>query len=70
MLIGILNKILLTIFIMAILNILRHVYYFSQAVSTSTEDEPKKYRIEKVSLYMLGISIAYIISAIMTGITI
>lgn len=70
MLIGILNKILLMFFIMACLNILRHVYYFSQAVLTSTEEEPKKYKIENVSLYTLGVSIAYILSAIITGITI
>ena len=70
MLIGILNKILIMLFIMACLNILRHAFYFSQAVLTSTEEEPKKYRIENVSLYLLGISIAYILSAIITGITI
>jgi hypothetical protein len=55
---------------MACLNVLRHVFYFSQAVLTSTEEEPKKYKIENVSVYLLGISIAYILSAIITGITI
>jgi hypothetical protein len=70
MLIDILNKILIMLFIMACLNVLRHVFYFSQAVLTSTEEEPKKYKIENVSVYLLGISIAYILSAIITGITI
>ncbi len=54
---------------MSSLNVLRHVYYFIQAVLTSTEEEPKKYRIPNVSLYLLGVSIAYILSAIITGIT-
>lgn len=70
MLIGILNKIFFTLFFMACLNVLRHCYYFIQAVLTSTEEEPKKYKIEKVSLYLLSISIAYILSIIFTGITI
>jgi hypothetical protein len=70
MLVDILNKILLMLFFMSCLNLLRHVYYFTQAVLTSTEEEPKKYRIPNVSLYILGISIAYILSAIFTGITI
>jgi hypothetical protein len=70
MLIGILNKILLMFFIMACLNVLRHAFYFSQAVLTSTEEEPKKYRVQNISLYLLGVSIAYILSAIITGITI
>jgi hypothetical protein len=69
MLVDILNKILLILFFMSSLNVLRHVYYFIQAVLTSTEEEPKKYRIPNVSLYLLGVSIAYILSAIITGIT-
>ena len=70
MLIGILNRILLILFFISCLNVLRHVYYFIQAVVTSTDEEPKKYRIPSVSLYLLGISIAYILSVIFTGITI
>lgn len=70
MLIDILNKILLTLFIMACLNTFRHGYYFLQAVLTSTDEEPKKYKIPNVSLYLLGISIAYILSSIITGIII
>lgn len=70
MLIDILNKILVISFFMSCLNVLRHGYYFIQAVVTSTDEEPKKYRIEKVSLYLLSMSIAYILSAIFTGITI
>ena len=70
MLIVILNKIFLILFFMSCLNLIRHTYYFLQAGLTSTEEEPKKYRISNVSLYLLGISIAYILSVIFTGITI
>lgn len=65
----ILNKILLVTFFMACLNLIRHGYYFLQAAFTATEDEPKKYKISKMSLFLLGISIAYILSVFITGIT-
>lgn len=55
---------------MACLNVIRHVYYFSQAVITSSNEEPKKYKISNISLYLLGVSIAYILSSIITGIII
>jgi len=70
MLIVILNKIFLILFFMSCLNLIRHTYYFLQAGLTSTEEEPKKYRISNVSLYLLSISIAYILSVFITGITI
>jgi hypothetical protein len=70
MLIVILNKIFLILFFMSCLNIIRHGYYFLQAGLTSTEEEPKKYRISNVSLYLLSVSIAYILSVIFTGIII
>ena len=55
---------------MSCLNLIRHGYYFLQAALSSTDEEPKKYRISNVSLYLLGISIAYILSVFITGITI
>jgi hypothetical protein len=70
MLIVILNKIFLILFFMSCLNLIRHGYYFLQAALSSTDEEPKKYRISNVSLYLLGISIAYILSVFITGITI
>jgi hypothetical protein len=55
---------------LACLNVVRHAYYFIQAVVTSTEEEPKKYKMPKLQLNLLGISIAYILSVLITGITI
>jgi hypothetical protein len=70
MFIVILNKLLIVLFMLACLNVVRHAYYFIQAVVTSTEEEPKKYKMPKLQLNLLGISIAYILSVLITGITI
>ena len=69
MLVDILNKILILSFFMSCLTTLRHGYYFIQAFLSSTEETPVKYRISNTSLILLGISIAYILSVIFTGIT-
>lgn len=53
---------------MACLTTVRHGYYFIQAFFTSTEEAPVKYRVSKVSLVFLCLSIAYILSVIFTGI--
>lgn len=68
MLLDIINKLLIICFFMASLTTLRHVYYFIQAFIISNEETPVKYRVSKISLLFLGISIAYILSVIFTGI--
>jgi hypothetical protein len=70
MLIDILNKFLMVLFFVSCLNTIRHTYYFIQAWFTSTDDEPVKYTISNKSLFLLGVSIAYIITSIFTGIKI
>lgn len=70
MLTVILNKLLLVLFFMALLNTLRHTYYFIQAFFTSTEEQPIKYRLPSTSLWLLGMSLAYILTVIFTGLTI
>ena len=66
----IINKILIILLFLAILNTLRHTYYFVQTWFTATEEEPVKYRLSNKSLFLLGVSIAYILTAIFTGIKI
>ena len=68
MLIEILNRILLMALFISCLTTIRHCYYFIQAFVTSTEEAPVKYRISKTSLFFLGLSIAYMLSVIFTGI--
>lgn len=67
MLTVIFNKILIMLFFMACLNTLRHTYYFIQAFFQSTEEEPRKYRLQTTSLVLLGVSVAYILTVIFTG---
>ena len=63
-----LNKLFMVLFFVSLLNTVRHTYYFIQAIVTSTEEQPIKYVISKTSLTLLGLSIAYILSSICTGI--
>lgn len=69
MLIDLSNKILMICFFLSCLTTIRHGYYFIQTFISSTEETPVKYRISKISLILLGISIAYILSSLFTGIT-
>jgi len=65
-----LNKLLMMLFFISLLNTLRHGYYFIQALVTSTEEQPIKYVVSKKSLLLLGLSIAYMLTTIFTGIKI
>jgi len=69
MLILIINKILILIYVLALINSIRHLYYFIQAFLSTYGNEPVKYIISDKSLLLLGISIAYLITGILTGIT-
>lgn len=66
----IVNKVLTLLLFLSLLTAIRHGYYFVQAVITSTEEQPKKYKLSKTALLFLGLSIAYVLSAIFTGIKI
>ncbi len=68
MLTVILNKVLIMFFFMACLNTIRHTYYFIQAFFQSSEEEPRKYRLQNTSLILLGVSVAYILTVLFTGI--
>ena len=70
MTIEIINKILVMVFVLGILNVFRHGYYFIQAWVKSNNDTPTKYRMGNTSLLFLGLSLAYVLSSIFTGITI
>lgn len=69
MIIDIINKILITIYVLSCLNLFRHGYYFIQAWIRSKEDNPEKYKLNTRQLLILGISISYIIMSIFDGIT-
>lgn len=65
---SLLNKVLFILFFLSILNVLRHGWKISMMLRN--EDVPNKYELTKSELIFLGISIAYLISAIFTGIRI
>jgi len=67
MMIDVLNKVLLMVFILSILNVLWHAFFFIQAY-VKTEKENSKYIVSPRSLLILGLSIAYVIASIITGI--
>jgi len=70
MLLEILNKVLVVCFFMSCLVTTRHTYYFIQALLTSTEEEPIKYRLTTRQLIFLCLAISYVLSVIFTGIKI
>jgi len=67
MMIDVLNKVLLMVFILSILNVLWHAFFFIQAY-VKTEKENSKYIVSPRSLLILGLSIAYVIASIIAGI--
>lgn len=60
-----LNKCFTLLFVLSGLNFIRHSYMFIQHLLLK-----EQYIIEKKSLFLLGMSIAYIISSLFIGITI
>jgi len=70
MIIDLLNKVLIIMYVFSCLLVLRHGYYFIQTLLTTSEESPKRYILNKTSLLFLGLSIAYILSAIFTSIKI
>ena len=67
MLIAIINKILLIVLIMASANLFWHIFYAIQAW-TKNDEQNTKYILSPKSLFFLGLSIAYVITSIITGI--
>jgi amino acid transporter len=70
MVLDIINKVIVIVYILACLNVFRHTYYFIQSWFKSNGEAPQKYKIARKSLVVLGISLAFIISSFVIGITI
>lgn len=60
-----LNKALVVLLLMSIFNVIRHLYYFIQAWVRSDSDNPVRYVLNNKSLYILSISLAYVIATIL-----
>lgn len=64
----ILNKLLVLLFFMSCLNVVRHLFYFMQAWTTSTDENPQRYVLSTTSLWVLGASLGFILMSVLTGI--
>ena len=66
--IGILNIILTTLFVLSTLNVFRHSYFLIKSFVQTKTDESERFRLDPTALKLLGISIAYIIASLFIGI--
>jgi len=64
---NIINKLILILFMMSTLNILKHIYFFVQAWILSDTDTPMNYILSRYEQIVLGLSLSYIVSTILTG---
>lgn len=64
----IISKLLTTLFFLSLVSVIRHGYYAIKSVLKTTEENTEFYKINKTELLFLGLSIAYILTAIMTGV--
>lgn len=67
MLIQIIDKVILFIFVLSLLNVIRHFYNFLQLFTLSEKNENVRFTLNSIDLLLLGASIAYIITIIITG---
>jgi hypothetical protein len=63
----ILNKVLLIIFLMSVLNCLKHSW---NIINSLREEVPNKYEVTRWDRFLLGLSISYIITIVFTGLQI
>jgi hypothetical protein len=64
---SLINKVLLVTFIICVFNVGRHIW---NVVNNLREDVPTKYVISQMQRFLLGLSLAYIITSIITGVQI
>lgn len=70
MTIDILNKIFFILFFLASLNVLRTAFFFIGSFVKSGDEISEKFRLTTRQLFLFGLSIAYILSTLFTGIKI
>ena len=59
-----LTKILLMILCMSVLNIGRHIF---KIIKILREDVPYEYKLTKIELLLLGLSVSYVFTTVFTG---
>lgn len=63
------NKILLFLLFLSIVTVLRHLYYLISSFIRTTEENPVRYTLTRMQLFLLGTSIAFILTCIFSGIS-
>ena len=63
-----LNKVLLIVLILAISNIIRHSFLLVQTWMNNTAENRERYVISKHQLIGIGLSIAYVVTSIISGV--
>jgi len=69
MMLLILNKILVTIFILSCLNIIRQGFFFIKALLRVNKENFQPFILSPKAIWLLGLSIGFVIMGIFTGIT-
>jgi len=63
------NKFLFLLLILSALNVIRHAFYAIAVYLKNDDDENIKYKLNKTELFILGVSISYVITSIIKGIS-
>jgi len=66
--IEIINKLFYIVFVLSCLNIFRITFFLIGSFVKSSDDIPQKFRLTPTQLIFLGLSIAYVVSTLFTGI--
>jgi len=69
MLIFFINKIFYIFFILSTLNVIMNLYKFIRAWALSNTDQTTRYKISKKDVLFVGLSLSYIITSLINGIT-
>jgi hypothetical protein len=69
MLLLFINKLLIMLLSLSILNLVRHFYFFIQSFIVARSGEISKYSISDKQILVLGFSVSYITMCIVTGVT-
>jgi hypothetical protein len=64
----ILNRFLMMIFVLSLLNIFRTTFFLIGTFLKSNSETPEKFRLTKIELIFLGLSISYVITSMFSGI--
>lgn len=63
------NKIMIMLYILSVLNVIKELYAFIQAWIETTPERSIKINLTPKETFLFGLSLSYVITGIITGIT-